>query len=151
MRPLLLKLHVWLVAFIVPLLVRVMSLKALLRLLTPAGRVCPYRALAVEQIVDVVNRRLARPVNMRRRACLRRALTLFHFLRLAGRPAVIHFGVYDPADEPIDQPANEPANEPVNEQSRMRGHCWVTLGHRTVDDPPGGPCTTVMKHGPGAD
>jgi len=126
-----LRLHVWLVAFFMPLLVRLIPLGALLRLLTPPKRLCPYRGLQASEIVRAVSRRLAEPVNMRRRACLRRGLVLFHFLRLAALPATIHFAVYPPGD---------PAG-------RMHGHCWVTLDGKDMSEPPEQPYARVMVHG----
>lgn len=114
-----------------PLLVRLLPLRALLRLVTPPGWLRPYRHMQADAIAAAVDRRLARPVHMRRRACLRKGLMLFHFLRLAGRPAVMHFGVYGPG----------------NEQARMRAHCWVTVDGRAICDEPDRPHATVLSHG----
>jgi len=125
------RLHVWLVAFLMPLLVRLIPLPSLLKLLTPPKRLCPYRGLEANSIVEAVGRRLAEPVNMRRRACLRRGLVLFHFLRLAALPAAIHFAVYPPGDA----------------ASRMHAHCWVTLDGKDLSDPPEEPYALMMVHG----
>ena len=132
MKQKLMRAHVWLLAGLTPLLVKVMPLKWLLGLLTPPGRFRPYRGLGADQIVEAVRRRLAAPKNMRRRACLREALMLFHFLRLAGEPAVMHFSVYAPGDD-----------------SRMHAHCWVTVGDRAVSSPPGDPHATMLTRGEG--
>jgi len=123
--------HVWLVAGVLPLLVRLVPLPRLLRLLTPRADRRPYAGAEVEEIAAAVDRQLADPVHMRRRACLRKGLTLFHFLRLAGHPAVIQFAVYPPGQQ----------------DAKMRGHCWVTVGGRDFGDLPDGPSTTVWRHG----
>ena len=68
---------------------------------------------------------------MRRRACLRKGLTLFHFLRLADKPAVMHFGVYPAASE----------------QARMHAHCWVTIDGQAISDPPDQPHAALLRHG----
>ena len=126
-----LRAHVWLVATLLPLLVRVLPLKALLRLMTPPGWWRPYRAVPSERIAAAVARRLKHPHNMRRRACLREGLTLYHFLRLAGVPAVLQFGVYPPELDP----------------GRMHAHCWVTVDGVPVSAPPGQPAALVLTHG----
>jgi len=129
----LLRLHVWLVASVLPLLVRLIPLPALLRLLTPPAIFRPYRGMSSQAIAEAVNSRLAKPVNMKRRACLRRGLTLFHFLKLAGLAATLHVAVYPP----------------VNDPERMHAHCWVILDGKDISDPPEQPYATMMVHGKG--
>ena len=130
MRELILKAHVWLGATLVPMLDRVVSFKGMLRLVTPPGWLRPYRALPADRIAEVVRHRLRRPRHMRRRACLREGLTLFHFLSLAGLPAVLHVAVYPPGGD----------------AGRLRGHCWVTCGGRDVSAPPQEPFALVLRH-----
>ena len=130
-RDLLLRGHVWLLATLIPLLVRVIPLKKLIILLTPPARFRPYRGISTDRIVELVRRRLRAPRNMRRRACLREGLTLFHFLRLTGRPAIMHFGVFPPSADP----------------QRMHAHCWVTLNGRAVSSPPEQSHATVLVYG----
>jgi hypothetical protein len=113
-REFILKAHVWSGATFMPLLVRLLPLKALLSLLTPPANMRPYRNVPRERIVSMIQRRLRRPRNMKRRACLRRGLMLYHFLRLAGLPAVLHFGVLPPSSDP----------------HRLHAHCWVSLDGR---------------------
>lgn len=127
----LLRCHLWLVAAMVPLAVRVLPLRSLLWLIRPPRWWRPYRHVMPERVVELVRRRLARPIHMRRRACLRESLTLFHFLLLTGRPAVLHFGVYAP---------NAPGN--------MHGHCWVTLEGRPLNAPPGAAAAQVHQTAP---
>lgn len=123
--------HIWLLATLIPLLDRLFPLRVILRLLTPPGGLVPYRGTTVNRISEAVCARLQRPLHMRRRACLRKGLMLFHFLRLAGLPAELHFGVY-PADG-----------------MRRRGHCWVTSGSRTLNSKPTRPVAVVLNYGRG--
>ena len=116
-----LTLHVWAVATVTPLLDRCLSLRRLLTLATPPRRRQPYRSVEAERIVETVLRRLRHPRQMRRRACLRRGLVLFHFLRLAGRPAALHIGAL-----PLGA-----------DRRRLQTHCWISLDGRAVaEDPP---------------
>lgn len=123
--------HVWLVAAAVPLLVKLLPFKALLGVLTPRPGRRPYKGVPAEAIVDRVTRRLLRPRHMRHRLCLRRSLTLFHFLRLAGHPAVLRISVYP------DSPG----------QKHTKAHGWVTLDGVDLTAPPEGPSATVLVHG----
>ena len=123
--------HVWLVATLVPLLVRLLSLKTVLRLLTPPSYLRPYRGAEVDRIVTTVRRRLSSPVNMRRRYCLREGLVMFHFLCLAGKPAILQIGVYSPQIK----------------GRRMRAHCWVTLGAACISSRPASePLAVILRH-----
>lgn len=67
---------------------------------------------------------------MRGRRCLRTGLLLFHFLRLAGAPAVLTFGVYS------EQKAG-----------REQAHCWVSVAGRCVSDPPEAEHAVILVHG----
>ena len=126
LRSVLLRAHIWLLATTVPSLIRLLPLKRLLRLLTPPAKLIPYRGFPCEFLVQRVERRLRKPRQMRHRPCLRHSLVLFHFLRLAGYPAVLTIGVYrkDP-----DYP-------------RSQAHGWVTLNGTVLTSPPAtGPIT----------
>lgn len=131
MRRLLLRAHVWLLAGVLPLLDK-LPLKRLLPLLTPRRPWRLYQPLSPEEIVAAARRRLRRPLHMRRRSCLRLGLTTWYFLRLAGQPAEIHFGVF-------------PRQTP--DQARMHGHCWVLLHGRCLTDPPGEPVAELFVWG----
>jgi hypothetical protein len=128
---LVLRAHVWLVATLVPLLVKLLPLKQLLRLLTPPAWIAPYRGIGQDRIVERVAHHLRSPRNMRRRYCLRLSLTLFHFLRLAGYPAVLRIGVYP-------RTAHSP---------RTQAHGWVTLHEVALTSPPEGPAAVILVHG----
>jgi hypothetical protein len=116
---------VWLFVTMLPLLVRLVSLPALLKLATPRRPWRLYRRLSCETIDQALRRRLRRPWHMERRACLRRAVALYYFLRLAGFPAVFRVGAWPPG----------------RDGGRLHAHCWVTVNGRILDDdadiPPG--------------
>ncbi len=123
--------HIWLLASLIPLLVRLLPLKALLALLTPPVALHPYHNAPAEQVVELVKHRLRRPRNMRRRSCLRLSLTLYHFLRLAGDRPVLHIGVLPPS----------------RDANSLHAHCWVTLGGVPVADAPVEPMPVLLTHG----
>jgi hypothetical protein len=120
--------HVWLVASVVPLLVRIFRLTTVLGLVTPPRALKPYRGLDVETMTHCVQRRLARPVWMKRRACLRHSLVLFHFLRLGGRDARMHIAAHDPAAD----------------SRRLHAHAWVTLDDQALSPPPEATAVTLL-------
>ncbi len=129
MRETILRMHVWLVATLIPLLVKFLDIPALLRLAEFPGRWHPYVGIPAETIAGIVDRRLANPCHMRRRRCLRQGLTFFHFLHLAGIPAEITFGALGPATP----------------GRRMHAHCWVTV-NGVAFDPPVGPVAVLFTH-----
>ncbi|MFP3938178.1 MAG: lasso peptide biosynthesis B2 protein [Phycisphaerae bacterium] len=122
-----LRAHVWAFCGVVPLLVRLMPLERLIRLLTPQLR--PYRNVAENEIAGLIQHRLANPRNMKRRRCLRLGLALYHFLRLSGRAAIIHFAVC-----------------PGRADDRMHAHCWVTLGERCVSSFPAAGAAEMVRY-----
>lgn len=126
--------YIGLSATAMPLLVRLLPLRVLLRVLTPPRWWRPFAATQPGQIVQSVERRLAAPRMMRRRACLRKSLVLYHALRLAGRPAQLRFGLYGPE-------ALSAAGEPWG--GLLRGHCWVELDGRCLSEPPDAPATVI--------
>jgi len=115
-----LSIHVWIIAAIIPLLVRVLSLKRILEVFTPSPLFLPYRDMSAEDLTGVVKNRLKRPIYMVRRACLREGLLIFHFFRLAGLEATLHISVH-----------------PREVSGRYHAHCWITSSGKTVSSPPG--------------
>jgi len=113
-----LAIHVWIIAAIIPLLVRILSLKRILEIFTPSHLFRPYRGISSEELTSVVNDRLKHPVCMVKRACLRKGLMMFHFFRLAGLEATLHISVY-----------------PRSVSGRFLAHCWVTSYGKTVSSP----------------
>jgi hypothetical protein len=130
LRRLALRMHVCLLVALIPLLDRFMTFRRMLSLLTPPAGFTPYRSVAASDVTELVHRRLRNPRNMRRRACLRKGLALFHFLGLAGESPVLHVGVYPPQEG----------------RRRLTGHCWVTCDGEVVSDPPYGPCAEVLTY-----
>ena len=114
-----LRIHVWMVAAMFPLLVELMSMRTLMRLMEWPRRWHPYAGVQRERIVEIVSRRLRKPWLMRRRRCLRFGFTLFHFLRLAAVPSVLKVAVLGPV--------------PVGR--RTHAHGWVTADGVELDPP----------------
>ncbi|HUT37592.1 MAG TPA: lasso peptide biosynthesis B2 protein [Planctomycetota bacterium] len=133
MRRLVLRAHVWWEACLILLLVKLLPLTWVLRLLSPPRWWHPYRGVSPDAIGELVRRRLARPRHMKRRACLRQGLMLFHFLCLAGHEPELHFAVF---------PAESPPRP-------MHAHCWVTLGGVACSPPAEPPCAEMMRYARG--
>jgi hypothetical protein len=125
--------HVWIVATAVPLLVRLCPMHKLLHLATPRRPWRLYAGLPPERICRTVQARLAHPQMMRRRPCLRKGLTLYHFLRLADVPAVLNIGAWPPSRDP----------------RRLHTHCWVTVDDEPIAeaDPEGIPPGVLISYG----
>jgi hypothetical protein len=128
----LLTVHVWIVAAAIPLLDKVLTLERMLRLLTPGRPFRPYAGVSADLIAQIVRRRLRRPVHMRRRACLRLSLMLYHFARLAGVDAVFRVAVFPPSVDP----------------KRLHAHSWVTVGEVCLCEPPQGHAAEMFHYGP---
>jgi hypothetical protein len=128
-------LHVWIVAALIPVVDRLLTLERMLRLLTPRRSWRRYRGLGVEAIAGFVERRLHRPRQMRRRACLRRSLVLYHFLRLAGIEATFHVAVFPPSVDP----------------KRLHAHSWVTVGPQCISDAPEVGAVEMFTYGAAAE
>lgn len=123
------RIHLALLAWIFPELRKRLSLARLLALFTPRSNDRRHTHLTEQEIVRAVDRQLRGAWRMRGRPCLRRGLLLFHFLRKAGVPALLNFGVYH-ASNPRDQ-----------------AHCWVTVDGRCAADPPLQPHVVILVHG----
>ncbi|MEY4565995.1 MAG: hypothetical protein RLY14_965 [Planctomycetota bacterium] len=118
MRLRLLRLHLGVLASILPDTSRRISLQRLLRLFTPNRPSRLYSGITEDQLMAVLKHRLARPWRMRGRRCLREGLLCFYFLRLLGVPAELHFGVFEEA------------------RHHEFAHCWVVVEGRCVTKPP---------------
>jgi hypothetical protein len=130
MREFVLRLHIRLVTIAILPLVRFLSLRRVLRLLTPPSGWRPYRGMEPERLAAMVRWALRAPRRMRRRACLREGLALFHVLCLAGVDAELNFAVYPPGAD----------------SDRMHGHCWVTVGGEPLNSPPETPFVVLWQH-----
>jgi hypothetical protein len=125
-------LHVWIVAAISPLLDRFLTLERMLGLLTPHRSFGPYASVSPDLMAAIVHRRLRRPIHMRRRACLRLSLVLYHFLRLSGAEAVFHVAVFPPS---VDH-------------KRLHAHSWVTVGRVCLSEPATEQAVEILTYGP---
>ena len=141
LRLAILRCHVAMLALAIPDLRRWLPLATLLWLFTPRRTSRLYSGIDPAEIVRVVERRLHRPWRMRRRPCLRLGLLLFHFLRLAGVPAVLNFCVYK---EPLKEPLAAPS------LGREQAHCWVTVSGRCVASPPESEHVVILVYGEGS-
>ena len=122
--------HVWVVAKALPGVVALVSLRRLLRLMSPPSWYRPYWGVPVPRILGLVQRRLRHPRLMRRHRCLRQALMLYHFLRLSGREAMLHFSVCPPSGK----------------EENLVAHSWVSLGPGERFDPPQVRAAEVLRY-----
>ena len=116
-------------ALVLPDLSRQVSFARLLGWTTPTRPAEWCADVSVDELCSMVERRLAHPVRMRGRRCLRKSLMLFYLLRLSGRPAEIHFGIFNAR------------------RNCTKGHCWVTLDGKLLTEPAEEPITEVLCHG----
>jgi hypothetical protein len=122
--------RVVLFAAAVPLLLRAVRIDRLGAWIEPRRPPADPRAFdaarghARDQACDQACNEIIRRIDRLRRAfrplvrsgCLTRGITLYHFLRRAGAPVSLHFGVGDPGDG-------------------FAGHCWVELAGEPVAEP----------------
>jgi hypothetical protein len=128
--PLRFRLALWGWARALPFFARGSRLDRLLAVSMPPPGAVPYPGLTVETVVAAVKRATARPRRMRGTRCLREGILAFRFLRLAGHPAVIAFGV---------------ERDSVG-TTGLKAHCWVTVDGRCVINPPYPGIVPVMTH-----
>lgn len=132
-RLVILRLHVMLLAAVIPDLSKFLPLPALLRMFTPRRPSMVYEGLSEQSIVTSILQRLRNPWRMRGRRCLRVGLLSFYFLRLAGIPVELRFGVYTLAGP------------------RELAHCWITLGGRCLTEPPREAYVPILTWGESVD
>ncbi|TPI20587.1 lasso peptide biosynthesis B2 protein [Mesorhizobium sp. B4-1-1] len=116
------RVHLWLSARLMPVLVGQRDFEGVLRL-APLQSPAPYRDLPWTYIVHRVKRTVRRPWLMRDRRCLREGLLGFRFLRMAGLDPELRFGV----------------DASSMREPRLSAHCWVCLDGKPVvsDSQPG--------------
>jgi hypothetical protein len=125
--------ELWIRARLLPLQIRGQNLSAILKSAEPATTAA-YSGLEVAYIVRRVRKAVRRPIQMRDRRCLREGLLAYRFLRQAGHPAELVFGV---------------------DKRRIHGpdptaHCWVRLDGAAILNPPEPDMTTILCHPSGA-
>ena len=118
--PLPFKLNLWLSARLLPVAAKRADLAPLLASATPAAGQPLYPGRTADGVVSAIKATCARPWRMRGRRCLREGLLAFRFLRLAGIPATLHFGV---------------DRHSIN-AAKLKAHCWVSVGDEVVINPP---------------
>lgn len=123
------RMHVYVVSVMIPLLDNFLGLKQMLRVFTPPAWCELYKGISVEKICEVVADRLKKPVLMKRRKCLRHGFTLFHFLCLAGAPAVLQIGVF--------------ARKQYHKET---AHCWITCDGRSLSPEPQEDVAIILTH-----
>lgn len=128
--PLRLRAALWAWARALPLFARGSRMDRLLAVAMPPPGETPYAGLDVDTIVAAVKGATARPWRMRGTRCLREGVLAFRFLRLAGHPAIITFGIER------DSVA----------AGAIRAHCWVTVEGRCVINPPYAGIVPIMSH-----
>lgn len=128
----LLSCHVGFLALLIPDASKLVPLRKLLAWMTPDRPSRLYAGLSEQDVVQLVQCRLAHPWRMRGRRCLREGLLCFHFLRLIGVPAELHFGVF------------------AQPRGRELAHCWVVVHERCVTLPPQDPYLFILRHGTAA-
>lgn len=121
--------HISCLALLIPDASKLVPLRKLLNWMTPDRPSRWYVGVTEQDIVQLVQWRLAHPWRMRGRRCLREGLLCFHFLRLIGVPAELHFGVFAQA------------------RSGELAHCWVVVHDRCVTLPPQDAYLLILRHG----
>jgi hypothetical protein len=91
-KDLLLLLQIAALASVLPLLLRWIKLRALLRVLKPWNRVARVEGQQVDKIVRFTNFILGKGFTGKR-TCLTKSLILYHFLKRAGVNVEINFGI----------------------------------------------------------
>ena len=124
--PFRLRARLWLRSAILPDLSKWAELETLLMWYTPRRTCAAWRRYEAAEILAAIDQHLAGCRRMRGRRCLRRGLLALYFLRLAGHPAVLHFGVF---------------NRP---QGRALAHAWTSVG-ALVDDAPQADCVPLLE------
>ena len=71
-------------------------------------------------------------MHMRRRACLRLSLVLYHFLRLSGAEAILHVAVFPPSVDP----------------EHLHAHGWVTVEGVCLCEPLKERAVEILTYGP---
>jgi hypothetical protein len=104
---------------LLPLLFRVMKLQSLLKLLTPRNTRSSVDPDQKEKIIRWTDAILGWDFFIFRTSCLKRSLVLYHFLKQAGLPLQINFGVRKLA------PASR-SHWPL-----LDGHGWLSLRGQT--------------------
>ncbi len=105
----------WIV--VTPVLIRILPLPSLMAFLTPTGTSNSTPQDYKDKVINYTFLLLGRQKAMFQRNCLKRCLVVYRFLRLAGEPARIFFGVR-------------------KENGKLAGHSWLEVDGRLVFEEP---------------
>ena len=107
--------EVFLLASLLPILLRLFSLPSIMRYLTPAKTEDNEVPWKIDLIVKAVNKILGAGFFIYHPTCLKKSLILYHFLKKAGMNVVIHFGVR-------------------KRDGALDGHSWITKKGKRIYD-----------------
>ncbi|RMF95332.1 MAG: lasso peptide biosynthesis B2 protein [Candidatus Schekmanbacteria bacterium] len=106
---------IFLLATILPLLLKVLSLPSVMKILTPSKNRRHWRQWKVDIIVKGTDKILGIGFFIYHPTCLKKSLILYHFLRKEGMDVAIHFGVR-------------------KRNGTLDGHSWLTKKGKRVYD-----------------
>ena len=113
--------QIFLFLTLLPLLLKLFSLKKLMQLLSSDSK--ENRDVDADKILRLTNLILHRDVFIYKNICLKRSLTLYYFLSRMGQKVNIYYGVKKDA---------ELNNE--DEDAVLDGHCWIKLNGKIFND-----------------
>jgi len=104
---------------ILPLLLKLFSLKKLMEVLSSDSK--ENRDVDANKILKLTNLILHRDVFIYKNVCLKRSLTLYYFLSKMGQSVIIYYGV-------------KRDTELNNEDAVLDGHSWIKLNGKIFND-----------------
>ncbi len=104
---------------ILPLLLKLFSLKKLMEVLSSDSK--ENRDVDADKILKLTNLILHRDVFIYKNVCLKRSLTLYYFLSRMGQSVIIYYGV-------------KRDTELNNEDAVLEGHSWIELNGEIFND-----------------
>jgi hypothetical protein len=118
-RDVFLFLHILLFLTILPLLLKIFSLKKLMEILSSDTK--GNDDVGAEKVLKLTNLILHRNIFIYRNICLKRSLTLYYFLSRMGQSVNIYYGV-------------KKDTEPDNEDAVLDGHSWIKLNGKIFNE-----------------
>jgi len=118
-RDLLLFSQIFIFLTILPLLLKLFSLKKLMEVLSSDSK--ENRDVDADKILQLTNLILHRDVFIYKNICLKRSLALYYFLSKMGQSVIIYYGV-------------KRDTELNNEDAVLDGHSWIKLNGKIFND-----------------
>jgi len=118
-RDLLLFSQIFIFLTILPLLLKLFSLKKLMEVLSSDSK--ENRDVDADKILQLTNLILHRDIFIYKNICLKRSLTLYYFLSRMGQKVNIYYGV-------------RKDTELNNEDAVLDGHSWIKLNGKIFND-----------------